>query len=290
MSGNLKLHGFLYPPPYQGEVAGEAIKRELLADKPSMIARFGATEIKALLVPRMPFFVRPFLWKKYLNEINILSGFFPPSKPLLRRFSDLMFEDMRLLDVLGSWRVEEFFLKNRFPNAVRVPLYLLEPYFCKNPWSEALEDRKVLVVHPFQRTIESQYHNNRKRLFKNPRVLPEFASLQTVKAVQTIAGNLSTFPTWFDALAHMKAEIDSKDYDVAILGCGAYGFPLAAHIKRQGKKAIHLGGATQLLFGIRGRRWESMPAFKELFNDSWIRASKDETPSGTEKAENHCFW
>ena len=28
------------------------------------------------------------------------------------------------------------------------------------------------------------------------------------------------------------------------LGCGAYGFPLAAHVKRMGKKAIHMGGSN----------------------------------------------
>lgn len=49
----------------------------------------------------------------------------------------------------------------------------------------------------------------------------------------------------------MKDEIDKQDYDIALIGCGAYGFPLAAHIKRSGKKAIHLGGALQLLFGIK---------------------------------------
>ena len=46
------------------------------------------------------------------------------------------------------------------------------------------------------------------------------------------------------------------DFDVAIIGCGAYGFPLAAKLKQAGKQAIHLAGATQLLFGIKGKRWE----------------------------------
>jgi hypothetical protein len=34
------------------------------------------------------------------------------------------------------------------------------------------------------------------------------------------------------------------------------GLPLAAAIKAMGRPALHLGGALQLLFGIRGRRWE----------------------------------
>ena len=77
-------------------------------------------------------------------------------------------------------------------------------------------------MHPFSETIESQYKNKKKKLFKNSEVLPEFASLQTIKAVQSIAGNPVGFDTWFDALDWMKSEIDKKDFDIALLGCGAY--------------------------------------------------------------------
>lgn len=38
------------------------------------------------------------------------------------------------------------------------------------------------------------------------------------------------------------------DFDVAIIGCEAYGFPLAARLKRAGKIVVHMGGATQILF------------------------------------------
>lgn len=50
--------------------------------------------------------------------------------------------------------------------------------------------------------------------------------------------------------------MDAVDYDIVLLGCGAYGFPLAAYAKRRGKQAIHMGGSLQLLFGIKGKRWE----------------------------------
>ena len=112
----------------------------------------------------------------------------------------------------------------------------------QHPWTYSLKGKKILVVHPFSETIESQYKNKKKKLFKNSEVLPEFASLQTIKAVQSIAGNPVGFDTWFDALDWMKSEIDKKDFDIALLGCGAYALPLAAHIKRMGKKVVHMGG------------------------------------------------
>lgn len=43
-----------------------------------------------------------------------------------------------------------------------------------------------------------------------------------------------------------------------------------------GKKAIHMGGATQMLFGIKGKRWED--EYGEFMNEHWIRPSKEETP------------
>lgn len=68
--------------------------------------------------------------------------------------------------------------------------------------------------------------------------------------MQTIADSRDErFSDWFEALEHMYSEAMKEDFDVAIIGCGAYGFPLAAKIKKAGKIGIHLGGAAQLLFG-----------------------------------------
>lgn len=279
-----------YPAPTSGAEASALIRQELSSNRPSMVARFGSTEIKAVLYPGMPFPMRLVLRKRILGNMATLSGFFPSTPSTIRRFSDLMFADMKELDILGSWRLEEKFLVKRFPAARRVELRGLEPYFSNEPWTTALEGKKVLVVHPFNRTIESQYANNRTKLFKDPRILPEFASLQTIKAVQTIAGTASEFESWFDALDSMKSQMDRIDYDVVILGCGAYGFPLAAHAKRSGKKAVHLGGPTQILFGIRGKRWDDHPVVSRFYNEAWVRPGQEDTPKGATKVENGCYW
>lgn len=54
----------------------------------------------------------------------------------------------------------------------------------------------------------------------------------------------------------MKKKISTIDFDIASIGCGAYGLPLAGFIMEElHKKAIYMGGGTQWLFGIKGRRW-----------------------------------
>jgi hypothetical protein len=41
---------------------------------------------------------------------------------------------------------------------------------------------------------------------------------------------------------------------------------LTCPIGRMGKKAVDLGGASQILFSIRGKRWDDNPFFQQTFN------------------------
>lgn len=279
-----------YSVPQRGAHCSTLIKNELEKDKPSMIARFGSTEIKAILYPFLPWPFRFYFKNRIFSNMEILSGFFPSNEASIRAFSKLMISDMKLLDILGSWRIEEVLLKKYFPIAIRIELSELEPYFNKHPWTEVLENKKILVIHPFNATIEHQYKINRELLFSDKRVLPKFKSLETIKAVQTIAGNDSVFKDWFEALDFMKKDIDSKDFDIAIIGCGAYGFSLAAHVKRMGKKAIHMGGPTQMLFGIKGKRWVENEKFETIINDYFVNPTKQDIPNDFNKVEDGCYW
>jgi glycerol-3-phosphate dehydrogenase len=73
---------------------------------------------------------------------------------------------------------------------------------------------------------------------------------------------------------------------VAIIGAGAYGLPMASFVKSIGKKAVHLGGVTQILFGIKGKRREKQALKDNLYNRHWVRASQDETPDNSSSIEN----
>jgi len=277
-------------PKLEEGAAAAAIRGLLERNAPGMIARFGSTEIKAVLWPRLPWVVKSLAKRRVFSTMMVASGFFPLSREAIERFSALMYDDMGQLDILGSWRLEEALLRSHLLHVARVPLPALEPYLSSHPWSEALAGRRVLVVHPFSKTIESQYSKHRQQLFEDSRVLPEFRSLVTIQAVQTIAGNKSQYPDWFQALESMKIAMDATSYDVAIIGCGAYGFPLAAHAKRRGKLAVHLGGATQILFGIRGNRWDKDAHISRLFNEWWVRPAPEDRVGGADRVENACYW
>lgn len=220
------------------------------------------------------------------------AGVFPLSPEIAGRFGEQALNDCQQIDILGSYIKNESFLFPLMPKATKVNLdAFYAPWLFTNPWTKWLRGKKVLVVHPFVESISHQYNNNRTHLFDNPDVLPEFESLTCIKAVQTQAGEKCQFNDWFEALDYMKGQIDKCDYDVAIIGCGAYGMSLAAHVKRQGKVALHLAGWTQMLFGVYGERWVSQQSnYSSVINQYWIRPNKSENVKNGGKVEGGCYW
>lgn len=271
----------------------EYISEKILEGQPFLAGRFGANELSA---------IKTFDFKlktKYIKVLNYLctgAGFFPATIEMGEKFKDQMINSISQADVMGVWMLpfEDYYLNKYGDNNLKTTYLLdLEPWsVSENPWSASLEGKKVLVIHPFKETIEKQY-KRRKEIFPGTNILPEF-ELKTLKAVQTVAGEKDErFVTWFDALEWMYQEAMKIDFDVAIIGCGAYGFPLAAKLKQAGKQAIHLAGATQLLFGIKGKRWEENAAFdyvQKFFNDAWVYPSDEDKPKEASKVENGCYW
>ena len=87
-----------------------------------------------------------------------------------------------------------------------------------------------------------------------------------------------------------KIDITDIDFDIALLGCGAYGMPLGAFIKEKlHKQAVHAGGQLQLLFGIKGKRWDAGSVSK-LYNEYWVRPTDDLKPDNYVEVENGCYW
>lgn len=227
-----------------------------------------------------------------IKALSINAGFFPMDLDLQNSFSELFLRDIADIDILGSYIDQESYISQEIEHCKKIDIYgYCAPFVWKNPWTKVLKGKRVLVVHPFVESIQQQY-KKREYLFEDTDVLPEFKELILVKAVQSIAGNgVNTgFRDWFEALNFMKDEIDRHDYDIALIGCGAYGMQLAAHCKRNGKIAIHMASWVQMLFGIYGNRWiNDQPQYARFINKYWIRPL-EKKPIGAEKVENACYW
>lgn len=272
--------------PEEGNIL---IEKLIISGKPCAIARFGSVEMN-VIAKREALKVGT---KEPYDDVELCTnaGFFPYNEKLIDDFAKYVIKEVHNIDFLGVWfnRAEEYVVDRYMPNTTVGSILSIEPYIFDTPWSRALANKKVLVIHPFEDSIKEQY-NRAEKLFANPQILPVF-ELYTIKAVQTIANKKDDrFKTWFDALEHMKKQMDEIDFDVAIIGCGAYGMALAIHAKKIGKQAIHMGGATQILFGIKGRRWDDNPVISKLYNEYWIRPGKNETVVNQETIEGACYW
>lgn len=259
-----------------------------------MVSRYGCNELAATID-----YLRnngQCIKNSIQSQMVSCAGFFPNDNQALLRFAEIMLESSREIDVLGIMfsPMEDYMINAHANQATLIRRRSLEPW--KNepkdgekPWTYALKGKRVLVIHPFDLSIKKQYQR-RTELFENPDILPEF-ELITFRAVQTIAGQKDErFHDWFEALEYMYDEAMKTDFDVALLGCGAYGLPLAAKLKKSGKIAIHIGGALQLLFGIKGKRWNTDPIVSKLYNEAWTSPMPSETPKANQVVENGCYW
>lgn len=279
-------------PVLTAEEGNQRLYEKVLSGKPFAATRFGGTETKT--IADVLYTKAGGKWggvnDRTLARIMQLSGFFPEDKAALEQFVDLYMECCKDIDLLGVWNIllQSYLADECTTNAELAMLRMFEPYYFEKPWTRGLQGKKVVVIHPFARTIENQY-GKRRQLFENKEILPEF-DLRCVKAVQTLAGNRCEHETWFDALEWMYRETMKEEFDVALLGCGAYGLPLAVKIKRAGKQAVHVGGSLQLFFGIKGGRWDGHEVIGKLYNEHWVRPSEAETIRKSEAVEGGCYW
>ena len=296
----MDLIGFQRHLPFTctGDDAQELIYRKLISGKPCMIGRIGASEIRNMegVLHQNDPFLKKLKQRCLLHQAGISKTTRKVMSPLVEEYNNLfaekftqrMMEELRQLDVFASWRWEETGVFSKPYHFDIVSLWDLEPFFSATPWTRALAGRKVLVVQPFTKTVESQY-KYRTKLFSNPDILPEF-ELQTYMPFFRGLRDDPANKSWFENLDCMKEEISKLDFDIALIAAGPYGFFLGAHIKRMGKQAVIMGGVLQLLFGIKGSRWDSTPKYSKLYNEYWIRPGEECKPRNFSDIDGGCYW
>jgi hypothetical protein len=230
-------------------------------------------------------------WGPYWRRLYVNAGVYPPDENVFSRFCEVYSHALETLDILAVWfqRGENKIRLKFSPNATPVALKAIEPYYHDRPWSRQLAGKRVLIVTPFASTVLSQYARRREIWHSRPDVLPDF-QIDTLRCPLSAGLTEPAFPDWFGALDAMKADMSRRVFDIAVIGAGAWGVPLAGHAKGMGKVGIHLGGPTQILFGIRGGRWDNHPIIRAFFNDTWVRPGDADRPEKFRNIENGCYW
>lgn len=184
------------------------------------------------------------------------------------------------------------------PHVEQIELKELEPYYTKpsHRWTAYLHGQRVGIISPFAETAVNQIKRKRELLWlgDTETLLPDatYVPIRTYFPSE-IAGQRAGWPTeitnWEDAVSYLEKQCIGR-IDVAIIGCGSMGMILGSRLKLRNIRCIVMGGATQCLFGIKGRRWEKNIDISGRWNNAWVGPSEDETPDGWESIEGGCYW
>jgi hypothetical protein len=298
-------------PELPDEVVSTQIRRAIETGRPFAIGKVGQAEADTVMMcfelnneERKSFGIRVGQYTdKVLREIGINAGVFPVDRAGLDAFARQYQYAAGRCDILSktySWlileRGEEMLLcAGGLQNQPSCKISATEPFFQVHPFTQSLHQRKVAVISPFTETMKSQLSN--KSAIWGDRVsdfLPD-AHWKFIRCPLS-AGLVSPVDeSWGAMVARLTKECfppedESSWPDVVLCGCGPAGLCIAEEAKTRGKVGISMGGSLQLLFGIRGKRWDENAKFQKFFNDAWVRPSQEETPPTSKAVEQGCYW
>lgn len=270
-----------------------AIDLALVQDIGCLVGRNGSVELEAQLHGA-----------PYHSHFMMCAGIWPDIKESHDIWRSKAIAATLAADVLATnWytplAMEEsaFLTQNKF-SGIQIDLQSLEPYLVDRAfrWTRLLEGQNVAVISPFAETCVRQVARRKEIwLDEADSLLPATTTwipFRTGFPPGIALGGACSWPAtindWQDAVNHIVRGVIESGAKIAIIGCGGIGMLIAAELKRYGIIAIVMGGALQILFGIKGSRWMNNPAINRFFNEGWIWAS--ERPEGAGLIEKGCYW
>jgi len=277
----------------------DEIQKALKEGRGSLIGRHGSIEITMILL----YDQTDTIHAETAMYLEKNAGIFPRTKETILEWIDIYKKATQEANVFAAaWYKELAEAEWRYlgainPNAKRIPLRSLEPYYSMptHHWTRALEGHRVTVVSSFVESMKEQLEYRESIWPQCQTILPVSTQWSFVRSYYcpTVAQGVCQWPSgitnWSQAVDYLEAEVLKTEPRIVLLGCGGLAMPLAARLKRHGIVAIVLGGAIQLLFGIKGRRWDNHDFIPTLYND-WIYPSESEIPGAASDIEGGCYW
>jgi hypothetical protein len=233
------------------------------------------------------------------------AGLFPARPNVIDDWSEHMLRDvLPHMDLMIEWNPssklhEYYFLESHAAQSQRTVLRALEPYYeddASDRYTLAIPDNaRVAVISPFADTIMSQGPNLHAIWPDKPMWNPNITCIP----IQTfysplVASTAHQWPAhiqcWEAACDAIVQKVRAVGATYALVGCGALSLPIVTALKSAGCIAIHTGGATQIMFGIKGRRWDTHGFISKLYNDAWVRPASHEIPERASSIEHGCYF
>ena len=242
-----------------------------------------------------------------IRHMTLNAGLFPATPAALDAWCEHMIKEvLPQMDGIAEWNpiqplYESMVLNSYAPESTRFPLRSLEPYYAakqEHKWPARIPaDTGIAVVSPFAKTIAAQHARSESVWSSGSPWSTPAPTIHVVRAgyspmLTSAAANAwpPTITDWSSAVSSVVEQVVATGAKLAIIGCGALSLPAAAALKKRGISAIHLGGATQILFGVKGARWARHDVISKFFNDAWVSPASDECPTNAGAVESGCYW
>ncbi len=278
--------------------ANHTLRHLLSRDTPCFIGRIAGIELSvAYRIREHP----SDLTENDLAELENNAGIHVTGQESLQEYATRLIQSYEACTVIGEWERAgpvysitgkgQEYIAQRTPHLPKIPATALEPYYVPpaDSWIHALAGKRILVVHPFVRTLERQVP-------QLPHLFPGYewlqgCTFQFVKPPMTLAGNHQN-RDWREHMAECQATLRAcQPFDVALVAAGGYGMLLSHFIYHElHASVVYVGGALQLFFGVIGKRWFSHPAIMAHVTDLWVRPEKADQPENYKRVEKGCYW
>jgi hypothetical protein len=281
----LRLLGFFRNLTYNPSRGNDFVRQAIELGRPLAIGKIGSLEAEAVSCYLHGHDYPEVLREQLLENV----GIHPTDRTHLDAFCEFYLQAIDTFDILAAWgHPGETEIINRIAPRPLVRLRSFEAWRHPRPWSAALAGKRVVVVTPFARSVLSQFHQ-REKIWRDPAILPP-CELRVVRMPLSPGLVPPVHRDWRERYDAIVKECDEAPYDVMMVGAGGLSVPLAAHAKARGAIGFHLGGHTQIFFGVYGKRWDPDRLLAELRTPAWVRPSGDEAPPTVAKVEQGCYW
>jgi hypothetical protein len=275
--------------------------------KPLLIGRFGTIEMETVAwFTRYPLEKYP-MAKKLVLERN--AGVFPAEDLWIERWCDAYRSAIKTSDALavGWWLagLEEerrlLLLWHWDGKGTELRLRDLEPYYIPTPkdrWTSLLQNQKVCVVSSFTDTIQRQLAKGEEVIWPGAggSLWPAGVQWSFVRTgyspalAQGSAGWEDSPENWQEAVDCVVRQVLETGADIVLIGCGGLGMVIGERLKAAGKICIVMGGAIQVLFGVKGERWARHEIGQRFWGPGWVWPDADEIPGAAGDVEGACYW
>lgn len=278
------------------EQDNQFIKKIIESGKPFFIGRIAGIELKIAYSIQHR---RPIDMVNEIEELENNAGIHIEDLGSLYRYADALLTSYDHCTAIAEWEKTgavfaitgdgQQLISERTPHIPKIIAQSLEPYYVNDSWMPALRGKRILIIHPFAKTIQKQLPNLSK-MFPDKMWFPE-CTIRCLAPPLTLAQNHQNK----DWKTHLDAFLESlsleKDIDVALVAAGGYGMLISDYLyTTMNTSVMYIGGALQLFFGIIGKRWFTNKDILKLMNDDWVRPDSEDKPANFTKVEKGCYW